>query len=77
MSTIDVAHYVIAEMTRRADGTVDLLWSAPVRLGRRTFDPPMPSREQLLVALAVAGAFGTGGLSVTTIAVNALDALLP
>ena len=77
VSTIEVANNVMAEMTRRADGTIDLLWSAPVRLGRRTFDPPVPTREQLLVGLAVAAAFGTGGLSLTTIAMNALDALLP
>ncbi|MBT0566901.1 hypothetical protein [Williamsia sp. CHRR-6] len=77
LSTLDVAHNVFAELTRHGDGTVELIWSPPVRLGHRTFDPPVPSREQLLVALTVAAAFGTGGLSLLTIASNAVDAMLP
>ncbi|MGJ0120267.1 hypothetical protein ACQ7HM_13785 [Williamsia sp. MIQD14] len=77
LSTIEVAHNVMAELTRREDGTVDVIWSAPVRLGRRLHEPPEPSREQLLVALAAAAAFGTGGLSLMTIVANAVDAILP
>ncbi|MGU3292873.1 hypothetical protein [Williamsia sp. M5A3_1d] len=77
LSTIDVAHNVMAELTRHGDGTMELIPSTPVRLGRRTFDPPTPSREQLLLALAVAAAFGTGGLSLPTVVGNAVDALLP
>lgn len=58
-------------------GGVDVLWSLPFRMVNKTIEPPTPSREDALVGIVVAAAFGTGGLSLTTIVLGALDSILP
>ena len=54
-----------------------MLWSLPFRMVNKTIEPPTPSREDALVGIVVAAAFGTGGLSLTTIVMGALDSILP
>lgn len=65
------------ELTRRADGTVEVMWSVPFRLGKKRVEPPVPTFEEALVGIVVAAAFGTGGLSATGLIMGAVDALLP
>lgn len=60
------------ELTRTADGSIDVLWAVPFTFLKKTVEPPLPSRDQAIIAIAVAAAFGTGGLSATTIAVGIL-----
>ena len=64
------------KLTRTADGSVDVLWSPFTDL-KKTVDPLLPSRDQAIIAIAVAAAFGTGGLSPATIAVGILESSLP
>ena len=64
-------------LTRVFGGGVEVLWSLPFTAMNRTIEPPTPSREDALVGIVVAAAFGTGGLSLTTIVMGALDSILP
>ncbi|MDI9893505.1 hypothetical protein QM797_02100 [Rhodococcus sp. IEGM 1381] len=64
-------------LTRVFAGGVDVLWSLPFTMVNKTIEPPTPSREDALVGIVVAAAFGTGGLSLTTIVMGALESILP
>ncbi len=69
----------MAELTARADGTVDVLWATPGKvsaLGKTlAFDPPEPTAEDLLIGYAAAAAFGTGGLSLFGLVSLLIDAI--
>ncbi|MDZ7918279.1 MAG: hypothetical protein U5O16_41780 [Rhodococcus sp. (in: high G+C Gram-positive bacteria)] len=64
-------------LTRVFDGGIDVLWSLPFTMVNRTIEPPTPSREDALIGIVVAAAFGTGGLSLTTIVMGAVESILP
>ncbi|MFI8566100.1 hypothetical protein ACIGGF_06005 [Rhodococcus sp. NPDC078407] len=64
-------------LTRVFGGGVDVLWSLPFTAMNKRVEPPTPSREDALIGIVVAAAFGTGGLSLTTIVMGALESILP
>ncbi|MCZ4517137.1 hypothetical protein O4220_01320 [Rhodococcus ruber] len=64
-------------LTRVFGGGIEVLWSLPFTMVNKTIEPPTPSREDALVGIVVAAAFGTGGLSLTTIVMGALESILP
>jgi len=65
------------EFTVRADGTVEVFWALPKKVLHTTVEPPVPSVEELLVGYALASAFGTGALSLTTIIMGAVTSMMP
>ncbi|RMB77955.1 hypothetical protein AYK61_17375 [Rhodococcus sp. SBT000017] len=64
-------------LTRVFGGGVEVLWSLPFTMMNRTIEPPTPTREDALIGIVVAAAFGTGGLSLTTIVMGAVESILP
>ncbi|MCJ0979052.1 hypothetical protein MTX35_15170 [Rhodococcus sp. ARC_M12] len=64
-------------LTRVHGGGVEVLWSLPFTMVNRTIEPPTPSREDALIGIVVAAAFGTGGLSLTTIVMGAVESIFP
>lgn len=64
-------------LTRGYGGAIDVMWSLPFKFATKTVEPPTPSREDVLVGISAAAAFGTGGLSATTIVMGALGAVFP
>ncbi|MEE4021989.1 hypothetical protein V1Y59_02770 [Gordonia sp. PKS22-38] len=65
----------LGDITRLNDGSVLVVWRQPFTVARTTIAPPLPSREQALVAVAIGSAIGTGGLSMTTILASAFNAM--
>ncbi|WP_440460398.1 hypothetical protein [Rhodococcoides corynebacterioides] len=74
--TSDTGENCFGELTRTHDG-IEITWAVPFRFMTRTIEPPIPTRDDVLVAVCVAAAFGTGGLSVATVVMGFVDALLP
>ena len=64
-------------LTRVFGGGVDVLWSLPFTMVNKTIEPPTPTREDALIGIVVAAAFGTGGLSLTTIVMGAVESIFP
>ncbi|GGG21284.1 hypothetical protein GCM10007304_38920 [Rhodococcoides trifolii] len=75
--TTDDGMNSFGELTRVYDGTVDIEWSVPFAAMKKTIEPPIPSREEALVGIAVAAAFGTGGLSAATIVSSIVGSVFP
>jgi hypothetical protein len=65
------------DLTREYDGGVSAFWGLPFTFLRAKLEPPTPTADEVLVGMTAAAAFGTGGLSVTTIAMSALSSVLP
>ncbi|MGV8873921.1 MAG: hypothetical protein ACOH2Q_15425 [Rhodococcus sp. (in: high G+C Gram-positive bacteria)] len=65
------------DLTREYAGGVSVFWGLPFRFVGRTIEPPTPSENEVLVGVAAAAAFGTGGLSVTTIFMSLMGSVLP
>ncbi|WP_072808977.1 hypothetical protein [Rhodococcus zopfii] len=65
------------EFTLRAGGTVEVFWALPRKVLHKTVEPPVPTVEELLVGYALAAAFGTGDLSLTTIVMGAVASMMP
>ncbi|WP_028479623.1 hypothetical protein [Nocardia sp. CNY236] len=67
------------DLTARSDGSVEVGWAVPqrVRLVNRMVVPPEPTVDDVLIGFALAAAFGTGGLSVTTIVMGLVASVFP
>ncbi|MGL4306601.1 MAG: hypothetical protein ACRCSF_10650 [Mycobacteriaceae bacterium] len=66
-----------ATVTRLVGGRIDILWSAPFKFGGKIIEPPLPSKDNVLIILAIAAAFGTGGLSFTSIVMGIIGSTFP
>ncbi|MDJ0396545.1 hypothetical protein QMK17_24905 [Rhodococcus sp. G-MC3] len=64
-------------LTRTFGGGIDVMLSIPFKFVKKTVEPPTPSREDMLVGIVTAAAFGTGGLSASTIVMGAVASLFP
>ena len=67
---------VLGNLHRLQDGSLLLLWKQPFTVMKQTVTPPLPTRDETLVALAVGSAVGIGGLSAATILTSAVDSIL-
>lgn len=88
-STVDTVTFIngkpyeieksFCDLTAKTDGTIDVVWAVPqnVKILNRTTEPPAPTTEDLLIGCALAAAFGTGALSVTSIAAEMVALALP
>ncbi|MFD6161634.1 hypothetical protein ACFWF7_02025 [Nocardia sp. NPDC060256] len=67
------------DLTADVDGTIEVLWAVPqhVKLVNKTVEPPEPTVEELLIGYALAAAFGTGALSLSSIIMGLVSAALP
>lgn len=67
------------DLTADADGTIEVLWAVPthIKLVNKTVEPPEPTTEELLIGYALAAAFGTGALSLSSIVMGFVAAALP
>ncbi|OZD01090.1 hypothetical protein CH275_20290 [Rhodococcus sp. 06-235-1A] len=65
------------DLTREYGGGVSVFWGLPFGFAGRTIEPPTPSENEVLVGVAAAAAFGTGGLSLTTIVMSLLSSAFP
>ncbi|MFD3507849.1 hypothetical protein [Nocardia sp. NPDC058666] len=65
------------ELTAKADGAVDVVWALPKKVLNQVVEPPQPTVEDVLVGYAIAAAFGTGSLSLTTIVMGFVAAAMP
>ncbi len=72
----DTGENCFGELTRTDDG-IEIVWAVPFRLMTRTVEPPSPTRDDVLISVCAAAAFGTGGLSATTVVMGFVEALLP
>lgn len=52
----------LGALTRVFGGGVEVIWSTSFTAMGRQIDPPVPSRNDALVGIVVAAAFGTGGV---------------
>lgn len=75
--TTDLGSNSFGDLTRTHRGSVDVLWAVPFKFMKETVSPPTPSRDDVLIGVCAAAAFGTGGLSATTIAVGLAGAIFP
>ncbi|OZF52741.1 hypothetical protein CH291_02935 [Rhodococcus sp. 14-1411-2a] len=65
------------DLTREYGGGVSAFWGLPFTFFGKSVEPPTPSEDEVLIAFAAAAAFGTGGLSVTTIVMSLLGSVFP
>ncbi|MFR9751676.1 hypothetical protein ACL02S_11650 [Nocardia sp. 004] len=67
------------DFTARPDGSVGVLWATPemIPIVNTMSVPPEPTVEDTLIGYALAGAFGTGALSLTTIVMGMVAAVFP
>ena len=65
------------ELTRDFEGGIEVAWSLPFTFMKKLVEPPVPSHEDVLVGVVVAAAFGTGGLSASTIVMGAIGSIFP
>ncbi|MBF6329619.1 hypothetical protein [Nocardia transvalensis] len=67
------------EFTAHSDGSIAVEWAVPVTIKGlgTTVVPPEPSVEDVLIGYALAAAFGTGALSLTTIVLGLVSAAFP
>ena len=72
----DTGENAFGDLTRTHD-SVEITWAVPFQFMNKTVEPPVPSRDDVLMAVCAAAAFGTGGLSLSTIAMGSVEAVLP
>ncbi|WP_328812489.1 hypothetical protein [Rhodococcus sp. NBC_00297] len=72
----DTGRNAFGDLTLAHD-SIEIAWAVPFQFMSQTIEPPVPSREDVLVAVCAAAAFGTGGLSLSTIAMGFIEAVLP
>ena len=72
----DTGENAFGDLTRTHD-SIEVTWAVPFQFMGKTVEPPVPSREDVLIAVCTAAAFGTGGLSLGTIAMGFVEAVLP
>ncbi|MFD4369807.1 hypothetical protein [Rhodococcus sp. NPDC058521] len=65
------------EFTAGADGTIEVVWALPKKVLHTNVEAPVPTVEELLVGYALAAAFGTGALSLTTILMGVVASVVP
>lgn len=73
----DTGDNAFGDLTQTHHGGVDVSWAVPFRFMRKTVTPPVPTRDDVLIAVCAAAAFGTGGLSVSMIALGFIEAVFP
>lgn len=64
-------------LTRSFGGGVEILWSIPFKFMGKEIQPPTPSHDDVLVGMVAADAFGTGGLSASTVVMGAVASIFP
>ncbi|MFD4785067.1 hypothetical protein ACFWNH_29010 [Rhodococcus qingshengii] len=75
--TKDNGNNSFGDLTRTHRGSVDVFWAVPFKFMKETVLPPTPSRDDVLIGVCAAAAFGTGGLSASTIAAGFASAIFP
>lgn len=70
---------VFGELQVRSDGSIDISWATTttIKVLNKMIEPPEPSVEDVLVGCALAAAFGTGALSLTSIVMGMIAAAIP
>ncbi|MBF6242226.1 MULTISPECIES: hypothetical protein [Nocardia] len=70
---------VFGELQALADGSIDICWATAttIKVLNKTIEPPEPTVEDVLVGCALAAAFGTGALSLTSIIMGMVAAAIP